>query len=195
MRPDDIATLIYTSGTTGDPKGVMLTHDNIYSNVMAAASVVPFEGNDVCLSFLPLSHIFERMAGHYLMMHTGTSIAYAESMDTVPFNMQEVRPSLVLSVPRLYEKMYARVLDNALSGGALKAKIFFWARGVADRWADVKLVRTGAEGTARAAVRHRAEAGVLEAQGAHRRPAALLRVGRRAARSRDQQVLLRRRAW
>jgi long-chain acyl-CoA synthetase len=139
VRPDDIATLIYTSGTTGDPKGVMLSHDNIYSNVMAAASVVPFEGNDVCLSFLPLSHIFERMAGHYLMMHTGTSIAYAESMDTVPFNMQEVRPTLVLSVPRLYEKMYARVLDNALSGGKVKAKIFFWARGVADRWADVKL--------------------------------------------------------
>lgn len=139
VRPDDIATLIYTSGTTGDPKGVMLSHDNIYSNVMAAASVVPFEGNDVCLSFLPLSHIFERMAGHYLMMHTGTSIAYAESMDTVPFNMQETRPSLVLSVPRLYEKMYARVLDNALSGGKLKARIFFWARGVADKWADVKL--------------------------------------------------------
>jgi long-chain acyl-CoA synthetase len=73
------------------------------------------------------------------MMHTGTSIAYAESMDTVAFNLAEVRPSLVLSVPRLYEKMYARVLDNALSGGAVKAKIFFWARGVADRWADVKL--------------------------------------------------------
>jgi long-chain acyl-CoA synthetase len=139
VKPDDLATLIYTSGTTGDPKGVMLTHDNIYSNVMAAASVVPFEGRDSCLSFLPLSHIFERMAGHYLMMHTGTSIAYAESMDTVAFNMSEVKPSLVLSVPRLYEKMYARVLDNALSGGAVKARIFFWARDVADRWADVKL--------------------------------------------------------
>jgi long-chain acyl-CoA synthetase len=117
----------------------MLSHDNIYSNVMAAAATVPFEGRDACLSFLPLSHIFERMAGHYLMMHTGTSIAYAESIDTVAFNMSEIRPSLVLSVPRLYEKMYARVLDNALSGGAVKAKIFFWARSVADRWADVKL--------------------------------------------------------
>jgi long-chain acyl-CoA synthetase len=139
VKPDDLATLIYTSGTTGDPKGVMLTHDNIYSNVAAAASVVPFEGRDVSLSFLPLSHILERMAGHYLMMHTGTSIAYAESMDTVPINMQDVKPTLVISVPRLYEKMYARVLENALSGGAIKAKIFFWARGVADRWADVKL--------------------------------------------------------
>ena len=139
VKPDDIATLIYTSGTTGLPKGVMLTHDNIYSNVMAGAAAIPFGGNDTCLSFLPLSHIFERMAGHYLMLHTGTSIAYAESIDTVPINMQEIRPTLVLSVPRLYEKMYARVLENALSGGAVKKQIFFWARGVAEKWADEKL--------------------------------------------------------
>jgi long-chain acyl-CoA synthetase len=139
VSPDDLATLIYTSGTTGAPKGVMLSHDNIYSNVMAAADVVPFEGKDVCLSFLPLSHIFERMAGHYMMIHAGCSIAYAESMDTVPINLQEVRPTLVLSVPRLYEKMYARVLENAMAGGAVKKNIFAWARKVADRWANEKL--------------------------------------------------------
>jgi long-chain acyl-CoA synthetase len=140
VKPDDLATLIYTSGTTGDPKGVMLTHDNIYSNVMASGSAIPFEPKgDVGLSFLPLSHIFERMAGHYLMFHVGCSIAYAESIDTVPVDLQIVRPTLVLSVPRLYEKMYARVLENALAGGAIKSRIFFWARGVADRWADVKL--------------------------------------------------------
>jgi len=139
VRPDDLATLIYTSGTTGEPKGVMLTHDNIYSNVMASAVQVPFVGDDTCLSFLPLSHIFERMAGHYLMMATGTSIAYAESIDTVPIDMQLVKPTLVLSVPRLYEKMYARVLENALAGGALKKRIFFWARAVADRWATETL--------------------------------------------------------
>jgi long-chain acyl-CoA synthetase len=137
VRPDDVATIIYTSGTTGDPKGVMLTHDNIYSNVLAAAAAIPFEGRDTCLSFLPLSHIFERMGGHYLMLHTGTSIAYAESIDTVPANLVEVRPTLVLSVPRLYEKMYARVLENALSSGGVKKRIFFWARAVAERWADV----------------------------------------------------------
>ncbi len=140
VKPDDVATLIYTSGTTGEPKGVMLTHDNLFSNVMASATAIPFEATgDIGLSFLPLSHIFERMAGHYLMFHVGCSIAYAESMDTVPIDMQTVRPTLVLSVPRLYEKMYARVLENALAGGAIKKRIFYWARSVADRWADVTL--------------------------------------------------------
>jgi long-chain acyl-CoA synthetase len=139
VKPDDVATIIYTSGTTGEPKGVMLTHDNIYSNVVASTKAIPFDGRDIGLSFLPLSHIFERMAGHYMMFATGTSIAYAESIDTVPINMQEVRPTLVLSVPRLYEKMYARVLETALTGGFLKKKIFFWARGVAERWANEKL--------------------------------------------------------
>jgi len=139
VRPDDMATIIYTSGTTGEPKGVMLTHDNIYSNVYASRAAIPFGGADVALSFLPLSHIFERMAGHYLFIATGTSIAYAESVDTVPFNLTEVRPTLVLSVPRLYEKMYARVLENALSGSGLKKRIFFWARAVGERWADETL--------------------------------------------------------
>ena len=139
VKPDDLATIIYTSGTTGEPKGVMLSHDNIFSNVQASRKAIPFEGKDTGLSFLPLSHIFERMAGHYLMFATGTSIAYAESIDTVAANMVEVRPTLVLSVPRLYEKMYARILETALTGGFLKKKIFFWARGVADRWATEKL--------------------------------------------------------
>jgi long-chain acyl-CoA synthetase len=139
VQPGDLATIIYTSGTTGDPKGVMLTHDNVFSNVRASRAVVPFAGEDICLSFLPLSHIFERMAGHYMMLDTGTSIAYAESMEKVRDNLPEVRPTLVLSVPRLYEKMYAAVLEKALSGSFVKKQIFFWARRVADRWADMKL--------------------------------------------------------
>jgi long-chain acyl-CoA synthetase len=139
VKPDDLATIIYTSGTTGEPKGVMLSHDNIYSNVAVARTAIPFEGHDIALSFLPLSHIFERMGGHYLMFATGTSIAYAESIDTVPVNLQEVRPTIVLSVPRLYEKMYARILETAQTGGLLKRKIFFWARDVAERWANEKL--------------------------------------------------------
>ena len=138
VSPDDLATLIYTSGTTGNPKGVMLTHNNIRSNIEATRVQLPFRGDDVALSFLPLSHIFERMAD-YLMFATGSSIAYAEGLDTVPVNMAEVRPTIVFSVPRLYEKMYARVLQNALAGGFMKKRIFFWARGVADAWANEKL--------------------------------------------------------
>jgi long-chain acyl-CoA synthetase len=138
VAPDDLATLIYTSGTTGNPKGVMLTHNNIRSNIEATRYKLPFEGDDVALSFLPLSHIFQRM-GDYLLFATGSTIAYAEGLDTVPVNMMEARPTLVFSVPRLYEKMYARVLQNALAGGFVKKKIFFWARNVAEKWADEKL--------------------------------------------------------
>jgi long-chain acyl-CoA synthetase len=142
-RPDEVATIIYTSGTTGDPKGVMLTHDNIWSNVVSALQVLHIGPEDSALSFLPLSHSFERMAGHYTMFHAGTTIYYAESIDTVPQNLVEVSPTVVTSVPRLYEKMYARVLENALAGGPVKKRVFFWARGVADRWADYRLA--GAE--------------------------------------------------
>jgi len=138
VQPGDLATLIYTSGTTGLPKGVMLTHDNLHSNVRTALTALPFTLEDVALSFLPLSHVFERTCD-YLFWTAGVSIAYAESIDTVPFNMSEVGPTLCVSVPRLYEKMYARVLENALSGGSAKKRIFFWARAVADAWADETL--------------------------------------------------------
>ena len=138
VQPGDLATLIYTSGTTGMPKGVMLTHDNLHSNVRTALTVLPFTLEDVALSFLPLSHVFERTCD-YLFWTAGVSIAYAESIDTVPFNMSEVGPTTCMSVPRLYEKMYARVLENALSGGSAKKRIFFWARAVADAWADETL--------------------------------------------------------
>ena len=138
VQPGDLATLIYTSGTTGPPKGVMLTHDNIHSNVAGTRVKIPFAGDDVSLSFLPLSHIFQRM-GDYMMFATGTSIAYAENFDKVPVNIQEIRPTIVLSVPRLYEKIFARVLQNAVASGAVKRRIFFWARGVAEQRADLML--------------------------------------------------------
>jgi long-chain acyl-CoA synthetase len=138
VTPNDLATIIYTSGTTGEPKGVMLSHDNIYSNVAATRNALIMRGDDVSLSFLPLSHILQRM-GDYWFLATGTCIAYVDSFDLVPLAMSQVRPTIAISVPRLYEKMYARVLENALAGGALKKRIFFWARGVADRWADDKL--------------------------------------------------------
>ena len=139
VSPDDLATLIYTSGTTGKPKGVMLTHDNFCSNVRAVLQVVSIGPDDSCLSLLPLSHSFERMAGHYTMFHAGVTISYAESVDQVAQNLTEIRPTVVLSVPRLFEKIYARVLENAMTGGAVKRRIFFWARRNAEAWVDRKL--------------------------------------------------------
>ena len=133
VRPDDIATIIYTSGTTGEPKGAMLSHGNIASNVVAVQAVIPFRSDDISLSFLPLSHILERMFD-YLMFSVGVSIAYVESIDTILQNIGEIRPTIVVSVPRIYEKIYARVLESALAGSAVKKKIFFWARAVGERW-------------------------------------------------------------
>ncbi|WP_409920981.1 AMP-dependent synthetase/ligase [Gemmatimonas sp.] len=138
VTPDQLVTIIYTAGTTGNPKGVMLTQDNLSSNVMATKATMPVSTADTALSFLPLSHIFER-TGDYFLFANGVRIAYAESIDTVPVNMSEVKPSLMMSVPRLYEKIYARVLENAVSTGGLKKQIFFWAKRVGERWADEKL--------------------------------------------------------
>jgi long-chain acyl-CoA synthetase len=138
-RPDDVATIIYTSGTTGTPKGVMLTHDNIHSNVVASTRVLPVGVTDTTLSFLPWSHILARMADHYLMFASGATVAFAESLESVPVNLPEVRPTLMVSVPRLYEKFHARALETAVSAGGAKQKIFFWATAVGSRWADKRL--------------------------------------------------------
>jgi long-chain acyl-CoA synthetase len=128
---DDLASLIYTSGTTGDPKGVMLTHGNLLHNVLAAERVFPMVTHEwTALSFLPLCHSFERTAGHNFMLHRGVTIAYAESVEKVPENMAEVRPHIMCSVPRLYEKMYARVNEKVASDPPLRRRIFRWAIGV-----------------------------------------------------------------
>jgi len=128
--PESLATLIYTSGTTGAPKGVMLTHDNFISNMRAVTKVLPLNDSDLALSFLPLSHSFERLGGYYATLYLGGTIAYAESIDKVPENIQEVRPTVMCSVPRLYEKMHARVLNMVESGPPMKKKIFAWSLGV-----------------------------------------------------------------
>lgn len=142
-QPGDVATFIYTSGTTGDPKGVMLTHDNITSNVLASEKVFSDLGAEhVALSFLPLCHIFERMAGHYLMLKAGVSIAYAESIEKVPENMAEVQPSVMCSVPRLYEKMYARINEKVASDPALRQSIFRWAVGVGREFFGCRVHKT-----------------------------------------------------
>jgi long-chain acyl-CoA synthetase len=137
--PDDLATLIYTSGTTGDPKGVMLTHGNIASNVTTCVGLFDFGEGDECLSFLPLSHIFERMFGHYSMFHAGVLINYAGSIDTVAADMHELRPTMMASVPRLYEKIFARVLDSVRASPALRRHIFAWARQVGETWVERRL--------------------------------------------------------
>lgn len=141
VRPEDLATIIYTSGTTGQPKGVMLTHHNFLSNIEVSARALPATEEDRCLSFLPLSHIFERMAGFYFMIYQGVSIAYAENMDTVPKNLLEIQPTVAASVPRLYEKMYARVLEQVHAGGRLKVKIFNWSLAVGKASAPYRMRR------------------------------------------------------
>ncbi len=141
VKPDDVATLIYTSGTTGPPKGVMLTHRNFCSNVIAVLQVLSIGPEDHALSAAPLSHSFERMAGHYTMFHSGATISYAESIERLPDNLVEVRPSVMIFAPRLYEKLHAAVREKALSGGVLKRRIFLWACRSADQWADLKLAK------------------------------------------------------
>jgi long-chain acyl-CoA synthetase len=128
--PGDLATLVYTSGTTGNPKGAMLTHGNITSNVMASHQFVPIGSGDVALSILPLSHILERMVD-FLYLFTGGCIAYAESVIKVSDNLQEIKPQYFAAVPRLFEKMRARVLDKVAGDPPAKQKIFRWALGVA----------------------------------------------------------------
>src|SRR5687767_13248291 len=128
-RPDELATLIYTSGTTGNPKGVMLTHGNLTSNVIASVTRLPMKRDYVALSFLPLAHSFERTID-YIYYYTGMSIAYAESVAAVAQNMGEVKPHVFVSVPRIYEKVLARVRENVAKSSRTKQKIFRWAVGV-----------------------------------------------------------------
>ncbi|HWO03101.1 MAG TPA: long-chain fatty acid--CoA ligase [Blastocatellia bacterium] len=132
VHPSDLASIIYTSGTTGEPKGVLLTHSNIAYNAVAAGTFLAIEPGGVMLSFLPLSHIFERMV-LYLCLYFGVQINYAGGIETVANDMQEVRPTLMSTVPRLLEKIYGRMQKNASDGGGLKKRIFVWSLGVARR--------------------------------------------------------------
>ena len=128
VTENDLASLIYTSGTTGVPKGVMLSHGNFMSNAKAAKTIVSNIGpDDVFLSFLPLCHVFERLATYYLSTYIGGTIAFAEGIETIATNIKEVRPTVMASVPRLLERIYDRVQKMALADGGLKSKIFLWA--------------------------------------------------------------------
>jgi long-chain acyl-CoA synthetase len=143
IEPDDLATLIYTSGTTGQPKGVELTHRNIVANVEALSEIIDPEPGQRFLSFLPLSHSFERGPGHFLTYHQGVEVWYAQSIDTIAEDLTECRPEMLIAVPRIWEKMKHRVddrLEAAEDEGGLidQSQLFEWALGVGRKVAEIR---------------------------------------------------------
>ncbi|MGB8509006.1 MAG: long-chain fatty acid--CoA ligase [Pyrinomonadaceae bacterium] len=137
VRAEDLATIIYTSGTTGEPKGVMLTHGNFVSNVLAISGALPIYSTDVSLSVLPLSHIFERTV-FYVFCWCGVSVHYAASFDQVGEYLREVRPTIMTAVPRLFEKVYHRIVKKGTSAGGRREQLFMWALAVGQRYAELK---------------------------------------------------------
>jgi long-chain acyl-CoA synthetase len=137
VRPDDLATIIYTSGTTGEPKGVMLTHNNFMSNVVAIGKGLPIEPTDVALSVLPLSHIFER-DGFYVFCYCGVSVYYAASFDQVGENLREVAPTIMTAVPRLFEKVYHRIIKKGMAEKGFRKSVFLKSLSVGQRYGELK---------------------------------------------------------
>ena len=133
-RPDELATIIYTSGTTGEPKGVMLTHSNLVSNLIDSSGHLEFGEGDIALSVLPLSHVFERQA-MYMYLHRGMAVYFAESLQTIGPNLREVRPTVLVGVPRIFEKIYARIRERAAEAGKLTAAMLAWSVNVAREYA------------------------------------------------------------
>ena len=138
VNENDLCTIIYTSGTTGEPKGVMLSHKNILSNVNSALITYPITEQDIFLSFLPLCHIFERMAGYYTAFASGCTVVYAESIESVAQNLLEVKPTIMTTVPRLFERIYSKIIKNVDSQPQSKQKIFYWAIEVGKEYATAK---------------------------------------------------------
>jgi len=133
IKNEDLVTIIYTSGTTGNPKGVMLSHNNILSNVYACVPIIPADENSRVLTFLPVCHVYERML-HYLYIHLGCSIYFAESMDTIGDNIREVKPHVFTAVPRLLEKVYDRIIAKGTELKGIKRALFFWAVSLAEKY-------------------------------------------------------------
>jgi long-chain acyl-CoA synthetase len=137
VRPDDLATIIYTSGTTGEPKGVMLSHESFISNVLTITSGLPINAKDIALSVLPLSHIFER-TGFYIFCYNGVSVYYCSSFDQVGEHLREVRPTIMTAVPRLFEKVYHRIIKKGTSAKGWRRRVFLRALDVGHRYAELQ---------------------------------------------------------
>ncbi len=135
---NDLCTIIYTSGTTGEPKGVMLSHKNIVSNIHDALTAFPITKDDIFLSFLPLCHIFERMVGYYTAFSAGSMVCYAQSIETVSQDMIDTKPTILTTVPRLFERMHSKIVKNIESQSSQKQKIFYWAVNVGLDFAKAK---------------------------------------------------------
>jgi long-chain acyl-CoA synthetase len=133
IKNEDLATMIYTSGTTGNPKGVMLSHNNILSNVLACEPRIPADRTSSCLTFLPVCHVYERML-HYLYMKIGCSIYFAESLETIGDNIREVHPHIFSAVPRLIEKVFDKIMAKGDELTGIKRKLFFWAVSLAEEY-------------------------------------------------------------
>src|SRR6185369_1837311 len=139
-KPDDLATIIYTSGTTGEPKGVMLTHSNLVSNLIDSSGHHEFGEHDTALSVLPLSHVFERQA-MYMYLHKGMAVYFAESLQTIGPNLREVSPTVLVGVPRIFEKIYQRILESAAERGKVSVALLAWSISVARQYAKLVLDR------------------------------------------------------
>lgn len=135
VRPEDLATIIYTSGTTGEPKGVMLAHSNLVSNLIDCSGHLSFGEHDIALSVLPLSHVFERQA-LYMYLYHGMAVYYAEAIETLGVNLREVRPTILVGVPRIFEKIYARIRERASESGRVPVLLLSWAVNVARDYAQ-----------------------------------------------------------
>ena len=145
VTPDDLLTIIYTSGTTGHPKGVMLSHANMTANIKGSAAIFPVRNDDIVLSYLPLCHAFERMAGFYTCFARGATIHFARSIETLVTDLGEVRPTLMTTVPRFLERFRERVEKNVRKGPEKKQKIFAWAVGTGGKWFE-KMQEKGSVG-------------------------------------------------
>ena len=130
VRPDEVATIIYTSGTTGEPKGVMLTHANLIANLQGVLAMLDLSDADVALSFLPLCHAFERIVA-YVYLCTGVSMVFAESIDTIARDLLTVRPTVMSGVPRVFEKLYGRIMERGRAATGPRRRLFAWAVSVA----------------------------------------------------------------